>query len=73
MLHLMEQCRYFSEENTQLHYTGRKLGATVDRTPKFHPEVSGEALKYSWGSPKSLYFMMKLKDNRGKETFLKSV
>ena len=34
LIHLMEQFRYFSEEDTQLHYIGSKLRATVDRTPK---------------------------------------
>ena len=37
MLRLMDQCNYFLEEDTQLHYIGKKLGATVDRTPKCHP------------------------------------
>ena len=37
LIHLMEKCRYLSEEDTQLQYIGRKLGETVDRNPKFHP------------------------------------
>ena len=37
LLHLMKQCGYLSEEDTELHYIGNKLGATVDRTPKCHP------------------------------------
>ena len=69
----MEKCRYFSEEDTQLKYIGRKLGATVDRTPKFRPELEGKGIKYLWGISKSLYNMLKLKDNRGKENFLKIV
>ena len=34
MLHIMDQCRDFSEEDTQLQYIGIKLGATFDRTLK---------------------------------------
>ena len=37
LLHLMDECRYFLEQDTQLQYIGSKLGATVDRTPKCHP------------------------------------
>ena len=37
LLHLLDQCIYLSEEDTQLQYIGRKLGVTVDRTPKYHP------------------------------------
>ena len=37
MINLIKQCRDFSEEDTQLQYIGRKLSATVDRTPRCHP------------------------------------
>ena len=73
MLHIMDQCRDFSEEDTKLQYTGRKLGATVDRTPKCHQELAGKAIEYSWGCAKSIYGMLKLKDKRGKANYLKSV
>ena len=73
LLHIMDQCRNFSEQDTQLQYNGRKLGAAVDRTPKCHPELSGERIEYSWGRAKNLYRILKLKYKRGKANFLKSV
>ena len=69
MLFLMNKCRYFSEENTKLYYIGQKLGATVDRTPKCHPELVEEGIEYSWGSARSLFCMLKLKYKRGKANF----
>ena len=71
MLHLMEQCRDFSEEDTSLNYIARKLGATVDRDSKCHSELAGERIKYPWGRARSLYCMLKLKDKRGKANVLK--
>ena len=40
MINLIGQCRYFSEEDAKLHYTGKKLYATVDMTPACHPKFS---------------------------------
>ena len=65
----MNQCRYFSEQDKKLQYIGRKLGATVDRTPKCHPELADEGIKNSWGRTKSLYRMLILNDKRGKTKF----
>ena len=64
LLRLMKKCRDLSEEDTQLQYIGSKLGAIVDRTLKFHPELAGEGIEYSWGCTKSLYRMLKLKGKR---------
>ena len=36
----------FVQEETLLQYHGRTLGVTVDRTPKFHPEMAGEGVEY---------------------------
>ena len=44
MIRLMEQCKYFSEEDTQLQYIGSKLGAKVDRTPKCHLELAVDGI-----------------------------
>ena len=73
LLRLMKKCRDLSEEDTQLHYIGSKLGASVDRTPTCHTELADKGIKYSWGCTKIIYLILKLKDNRGKEIFLKSI
>ena len=44
LLHIIGQCRDFSEEGKQLQCIGSKLGATVDRTPKCHPELAGKGI-----------------------------
>ena len=35
-------------EETLLQHHDRLLRVTVDRFPKYHPEVSGEELEYDW-------------------------
>lgn len=51
-------CTDFVNELTNLQRNredvGRRLGfdMTVDQTPKYHPEVAGEGVKYSWAEAK---------------------
>ena len=73
LIRLINKCRYFSEEDTKLQYIGRKLGATVERTPKCHRELAGEGIKYTWGRAKSQYHMLKFKYKRGLIILLKSL
>ena len=46
----MAKCRDFREEETALEYLGTQLGITVRLTPKFHAELAGECIEYSWAS-----------------------
>ena len=51
---LIGACTYFFEEATLLQLRdqeiGKSLGLSVimERTPKYHPEVSGEVIEYTW-------------------------
>jgi hypothetical protein len=52
-----------------LQHVGHKLGVSVIITPKFHAEMAGEGIKYSWGVAKSLYRRMPLDSKKGKSSF----
>ena len=47
-------CTDFFEENTLLQLRGQEIGKFIgfsvimERTPKYHPEVSGEVIEYNW-------------------------
>ena len=45
----------------------------VDKTPKFHAELAGEGIEYSWGFLKGKYRRLPLEDKKGKSKFLESV
>ena len=45
----------FLSELTLLKYHGTKLGVVIDRTPKCHPEMAGEGIKYAWALVKLFY------------------
>ena len=69
----MENQPDFIEEETLLQYHGRLLGAIVDRTPKCHPEMAGEGIKYSWGCAKGFYRREKRSNKKTKEKFRNTV
>jgi hypothetical protein len=64
---------FIEEEALLQQYHGKTLGGIVDRTPKCHPEVAGEGIKYSWGCSKGKYCCLPLSGKRKKEKFCKSV
>jgi hypothetical protein len=53
--HLLGSCRDFLEEESLLQTIKRKLGVTVDHTPKCHCELAGEGIEYLWGCAKKFY------------------
>jgi len=52
---LMASCLNFAEETTALQHVGRELIVSVIITPKFHAELAGEGIKYSWAVSKGVY------------------
>ena len=52
---LMKLQNDFMTESTLLQFYGEKLGITVDRTPKCHPELAGEDIEYAWAIAKLHY------------------
>lgn len=71
--YLLGSCRDFQEEESLLQTMGRKLGVTVDRTPKCHCELAGEGIEYSWGCAKNYFRCLPLREKKSKETFKSSV
>ena len=67
--HIMGSCKDFQEEETALQFLGTQLGVSVLLTPKFHAELAGEGVEYSWAHSKSYYRRMPLSRKRGRENF----
>jgi hypothetical protein len=62
-------CIDFAEEMTALQHVGNELGVSVIILPKFHAELAGEGIEYSWGVTKGLYRQKPLYSKRSKEAF----
>ena len=68
--HLMGCCQDFREEETALQHLATQLGVTVDLTPKFHAELAGEGVEYSWAHAKGYYRRVPLARKKlGRENF----
>ena len=64
---LLAECTDFKEEETALQYLGTQLGVTVQLTPKFHAELAGEGVEYSWAHAKAFYRCVPVSRKRGRE------
>ena len=67
--YLMSECTDFKEEETALQYLGSQLGVTVQLTPKFHAELAGEGVEYSWAHAKAFYRRVPAGRKRGRDNF----
>ena len=54
-----------------LQHVGDKLGVTIDRTPKCHPEMAGEGIEYIWGIIKTKYRTIPFNKKKSKTDFHK--
>ncbi len=63
--HILANCTDFKEEETALQYLATQLGVTVHLTLKFHTELAGKGVDYSWAHSKRLPVLQK----RGRENF----
>jgi hypothetical protein len=66
---ILAECPDFKHEETALQYLGTQLGVTVRLTPKFHAELAGEGVEYSWAHAKAFYRRMPLSRKRGRDNF----
>ena len=69
---MLSQPDFISEE-TLLQFHGKKLGVTVDCTPKCHPELAGEGIEYAWGCAKNAYRCLPICQKHQKDRFQQSV
>ncbi|KAI2503816.1 hypothetical protein MHU86_10621 [Fragilaria crotonensis] len=65
----MSECIDFKNEETALQHLGTQLGVSVELTPKFHAELAGEGVEYSWAQAKSFYRRVPVSRKRGRENF----
>jgi hypothetical protein len=66
---ILANCRDFKDEETALQHLGRQLGVTVLLTPKFHAELAGEGVEYSWAHAKAFYRRLPVSKKRGRDNF----
>jgi len=66
---LLAECTDFKEEETALQYLWTQLGVTVQLTPKFHAELAGEGVEYSWAHAKAYYRRVPVSRKRGRGNF----
>lgn len=67
--HILANCNDFKDEETALEYLGTQLGVTVTLTPKFHAELAGEGVEYSWAHSKSVYRRLPISQKKGRDNF----
>ena len=65
----MKQQQAFMGEVTLLQYHALQMGVSLDRTPKCHPESTGEGIEYAWAIGKLCYRQSPIKDKRSKSSF----
>jgi hypothetical protein len=56
-----------TEEMTELQHVGKELGVSVIIAPKFHAEMAGEGIEYSWGGAKCVYCCKPLESKRKRQ------
>jgi hypothetical protein len=71
--YLMANCTGFVEEESLLQSMGRQMGEIIDRTPKCHPDLVGEGIKYSWACAKNKYRLLPFGEWRSRDTFKECV
>jgi hypothetical protein len=49
---IMGNCTDFLNEETALQWLARNIGVLIEHTPKFHCELAGEGIEYSWACGK---------------------
>ena len=70
---LMEQQEDFMVETTLLQYHVAKLGATIEQSPKYYPEIVGEGVEYGWVLAKIDYSQLPISEKKSRDSFLKLI
>ncbi len=69
LMQMIERCKDFKNEVSQLKYIGKCLGMRMMITTKYHAKYVGEGVEYSWGLSKSVYRRHYLSAKKGKSNF----
>jgi hypothetical protein len=70
---LLSQCSDFLKEDSLLQLNIKKLGCFCIHSPKYHCELAGEGIEYSWGNAKMKYRSFMAREKRTKAQFLEKV
>ena len=70
---ILTNCTDFRNELTHMQVMAEALGVKVDFTPKFHAEMAGEGVEYSWAHAKGNYRRKPLSKKRTRAGFVKLV
>lgn len=70
---IMAACSDFKQEKSILQYIGDAYHATVKFTPKYHCELAGEGIEYSWGFAKCIYRRIPHSEKKSLQKFLDCV
>ena len=73
LVELMGKCVDFEDEMTEIQAMGSNMGVQVLSTTKYHAELAGEGIEYTWGVAKSVYRKIKLIDKKGRTNFIENV
>ena len=73
MEHIMANCLDFANEKSQLEFVCEQLGARALFTTKYHAEMAGEGVEYSWAHSKNTYRGVSLSKKKGKTNFTATV
>lgn len=65
----MESCLDFANEISELQTVGEAIDCRVLATPKFHAEIAGEGVEYTWAFSKNWYRRQPLEEKRKKKHF----
>ena len=71
--HIMAHCLDSVNEKLQLEYICEKLGARALFKTKYHAEMAGEGVEYSWAHSKNTYKRVSRSKKKGKYNFVSLV
>jgi hypothetical protein len=79
--YLLNQCKDFRREKTDLEYMVKELGLELNTdcmfciliTPKYHCEMAGEGIEISWGAGKHCYQKLPVQERKSFAGFQQSV
>jgi hypothetical protein len=75
LVHLMTECADFKNEKSAMEKLledlsfGQEFTVSLMATPKYHCELAGEGIEYSWGLSKKKYRRQPYADKKGKSAF----
>ena len=70
---LIDDLPDFREGLTLLQFRAKQLGVELRCSPKYHPEIAGDAIEFCWAGSKNAYRRHKIQEKRTKAKFIELV